>query len=86
MTTPDTPQPAEHENSVAPPVRRRLRRWILLTVSSVAVCIVFFGAVVYLRQRQPAEDVVSHSGNVGWYKPIGRIRSIAFPSGGVDDA
>lgn len=86
MMTPDTPPLAEHENSVAPPVRRHLRRWILLTGISVAVCIVFFGAVVYLRQRQLAEDVVSHSGNVGWYKPIGRIRSIAFPSGGVDDA
>lgn len=59
---------------------------MILTGISVTVSIIFFGAVVYLRQRQLAEDVVKHSGNVGWYKPIGRIRSIAFPSGGVGDA
>lgn len=86
MTTPVAPPPAVEGSAIAPLARRRVRKWLLLTGICVAVSIIFFGAIVYLRQRQLAEDVAKHSGNVGWYKPIGRIRSIAFPSGGVDDA
>lgn len=86
MTTPDAPPPAVEVSAIAPLARRRVRKWLLLTGICVAVSIIFFGAIVYLRQRQLAEDVAKHSGNVGWYKPIGRIRSIAFPKGGVDDA